>query len=165
MFNWGGGGSKASSDIGAGSSSSSSGTNTSSKQQLDKIRSALAPLKLRLAILLADFGLTKEAAEYAKGIRAIVKEAETGVECKILTILYINVRLNQLLFVVDAAAVDAKHASSKNKNPPPTSSSSSTAKPFNKHFVRALDEFCDRLGIGKQPILLSCSFQLPSSCE
>ena len=92
MFNWGGGGSKASSDIGAGSSgsSSSSGTNTSSKQQLDKIRSALAPLKLRLAILLADFGLTKEAAEYAKGIRAIVKEAETGVECKIFTILYIN---------------------------------------------------------------------------
>jgi len=90
LFNWGGGGSKASSDIGAGSSSSSSGTNTSSKQQLEKIRSALAPLKLRLAILLADFGLTKEAAEYAKGIRAIVIEAETGVECKIFAILYIN---------------------------------------------------------------------------
>ena len=88
MFNWGGGGSKASSDIGAGSSGAN--TNTSSKQQLDKIRSALAPLKLRLAILLADFGLTKEAAEYAKRIRAIVKEAETGVECKIFAILYIN---------------------------------------------------------------------------
>ena len=75
LFNWGGGSSsKTSTNI----STIQSSTNASSKQQLDKVRAALAPLKLRFAILLADFGLTKEAAEYARGVRAIVKEADTG---------------------------------------------------------------------------------------
>ena len=76
MFNWGGGSSsKPPSNTSAVQGSCSSST----KQQLDKVRAALAPLKLRFAMLLADFGLTKEAAEYARGVRAIVKEADAGV--------------------------------------------------------------------------------------
>ena len=79
LFNWG-----------SSSSSKNNNTNNSnnSKQEssllLSKVRAALCPLKLRFALLLADFGLTREAADYARAVRAIVHELDPPGEYSIV---------------------------------------------------------------------------------
>ena len=51
------------------------------RYQATKVRVVLCPLKVRFAMVLADFGLLKESIAYALEARALVQEVGVAGEC------------------------------------------------------------------------------------
>ena len=64
--------------IAAGGVAFAAGVDPKFRNKVLKIRAVLCPLKIRFAMLLADFGLVKEAAAYAMEARNLVQEVGTA---------------------------------------------------------------------------------------
>ena len=58
---------------------------------MNKVRVVLCPLKVRFAMILADFGLMKESIAYALEARALVQEIGVAGEClSVFSVIFLD---------------------------------------------------------------------------
>lgn len=153
MWGWNGsaGASGASGSKGPGGGTSANSRKSSEevqkrRERLQRTKATLCPLKLRFAMVLADLGFTQAAAAYAREIKLIVKEFGAFDDADVNPSASSAGASNKTL---------AKNKNTSSKGAGPSAAAGSKVKPFSRHFVRALDEFIDRLGVTDIPTTAS----------
>lgn len=128
------------------------------KEELVRVRIVLAPLKIRFAFTLLDFGLFDSALKYVVEVRQLIADvASQAVSAASKIILHLQSQI-VLAFIVCLLGKNGSAARSVNVSKRPGDKAGAAkipTKAFNEHFTRAVDELYDRLKGGASTAVLS----------